>query len=404
MFLVSFIILAFGLCNVALGQNGGSSSNNGVQAFEMIEFSNVGFAGTYTPVKSLKNIDDSDCTCEVDDKVWFSGTNAPISDEVSVHFRGPLILHQFAYYVSSSFIADNNRTSSDWTRLAYYNATTQTADNVTFLTKAGDNSTCLGKALTYASSNGTSEASDATVLAEGTLITSDEEYVIFSNVSCPSSGTSKGCGVYRKGIPAFYGYTGVTKMFLFEFEMPTETQDNSTSFDYYDLPAIWLLNAKIPRTSQYPSNSNCSCWASGCGEFDIFEVMNGTEKNHLYSTFHTFQGIEDLGTGIQADGYISRSTDSVMRGGVIFDSNGDTVVFMSNDTVFDSTIDADTLNGILASYSTNDIVSTRLETISATAPSTTSKSNAASLFENTGGFLWYYIFTFFTSAAHIFLF
>jgi hypothetical protein len=36
------------------------------------------------------------------------------------------------------------------------------------------------------------------------------------------------------------------------------------------MPAIWLLNARSPTTQQY---GNCSCWASGCGEIDLFEVL-----------------------------------------------------------------------------------------------------------------------------------
>ena len=41
-----------------------------------------------------------------------------------------------------------------------------------------------------------------------------------------------------------------------------------------DMPAIWLLNAQIPLTSQYGTNADCSCWTSGCGEFDLFEVLD----------------------------------------------------------------------------------------------------------------------------------
>ena len=41
-----------------------------------------------------------------------------------------------------------------------------------------------------------------------------------------------------------------------------------------DMPAIWLENAQIPLTSQYGTNPECSCWTSGCGEFDIFEVLD----------------------------------------------------------------------------------------------------------------------------------
>lgn len=373
------------------------------QAFQKVEFTNVGFNGSFTPVKSIKNPDKDSCSCTVDDAEWFTGSNAPISAGVSVHFRGPLTLHKFAFYNSSEFSIGDNRTSADWNRVAYYDASSQTADNVTFLTNAGTDSPVLGKALTFATSNGTGASSSASVLAENTLLSSDDEFSIFSNITCPKSGTGKSCGVYRSGITAYHGFSGVTKMFLFEFEMPTETQSNSSSFSYYDMPAIWLLNEHIPRTSQYPTDANCSCWASGCGEFDIFEVMNGTERNHLYSTFHTFQGIEDLGTGIQASGYISRDTSSTMKGGVVFDSQGNTVVFVSNSTTFNETITPETLNGLVENFSSDESYSTQLASISATLPSTTSKSNAFSLFEKRAGNLWFYFFTFITSVAHTLL-
>lgn len=373
-----------------------------VDAYDMIHFSNVGFAGTYTPVKKLSKVDSDDCSCEVADREWFSGTDAPLSTYLSVHFRGPLTLNQFAFYDSPSFQISDSGSSSDWTRRAYYNSSTQTGENVTFVTAAGDSSKCLGKALTYADSDGTSKASSATLLKDDNLISSDEEYAIFSNVSCPKSGLNKGCGVYRSGIPAFYGFGGVTKMFLFDFEMPRETQSNSSSFDYYDLPAIWLLNDHIPRTAQYPQNGNCSCWASGCGEYDIFEALNGTERDHFYSTFHTFQGIENLNLGIQSYGYIPRDTSNSMKGGVIFDSAGNVISFLSNSTKFDSSLTYNDINSILSEISTEETYSSALMSISATAPSTTAKSSGFSLSATTNG-LWYYAFTLFTALAHVFM-
>lgn len=377
-------------------------ANAEVQAYDKIDFSNVGFAGTFTPVKKFSKIDSDDCSCEVADKQWFSGTNAPVSDYLSVHFRGPLKLNQFAFYDSPSFVISDSDSSSDWTRRAYYNSTSQTGENVTFLTGAGDDSKCLGKALTYADSDGTSKASSATLLKDDNEITSDQEFVIFSNVSCPKSGLNKDCGVYRSGIPAYYGFGGVTKMFLFDFEMPRESQANSSSFSYYDMPAIWLLNDHIPRTSQYPTNANCSCWASGCGEFDIFEVMNGTERDHFYSTFHTFQGIEILGTGIQSYGYIPRDTESSMKGGVIFDSAGNVVTFLSNSTTFDSSLTHSDIDTILSKISTDETYSSALMTISATAPSTSAKSSGFSISTKTNG-LWYYLFTLFTALTQVFM-
>lgn len=321
-----------------------SSAISNSQEVKVLQFENFGFSGYYSQVSAMKNLYSDDCSCEVSsDTVSFSGTNAPLNEEVSVHFRGPLELSKFAYYVSSDFEYEKDD-SSEWERKAYYDASSQTAENVTFLTKAGKNSTCLGKALTYADSDGISEASGSTVLAEGTLINSQDEYVIFSNVSCGSSGLSNDCGVYRDGIPAYHGYYGTVKMFLFEFKMPTESKVSSDEVSNYNMPAIWLLNAKIPRTSQYSTSVNCSCWRSGCGEFDIFEVMNVTEANHLYSTIHDYQGTDDIESGLPVYGHMARDTTGTMIGGVSFDNDGNAITWLSNSTTFNDTLSASDVN------------------------------------------------------------
>ena len=77
------------------------------------------------------------------------------------------------------------------------------------------------------------------------------------------------------------GFSGDRKIFLFEFSMPLTS---SSSFDG-NMPALWLLNAQIPRTSQYGTNPECSCWTSGCGEFDIFEVLDSGDTR-CKSTLH----------------------------------------------------------------------------------------------------------------------
>ncbi|CCG21683.1 Pga52 protein [Candida orthopsilosis Co 90-125] len=313
------------------------------EAVEVLQFDNFGYSGAYSRVSKLSDIYKDSCSCEVDStQVTFSGANTPLNEEVSVHFRGPLILNRFGSYVSDSFTLGDD-SSGDWTRLSYYEASSGTSENVTFLTRAGKNSSCLGYGLTYASDNGTGAADSSTVLAENTLINSNDEYVIFSNISCESSGLNNDCGVYRSDIPAYHGFYGTTKMFLFEFKMPNETK-TSTKISNYNMPAIWLLNAQIPRTAQYSQNVNCSCWRSGCGEFDIFEVMNSTEYLHLYSTVHDYQGTDDIETGMAIDSYIERDLTGTMVGGVVFDSNGDVTVWVSNSTSFDETVAGSDVN------------------------------------------------------------
>lgn len=310
----------------------------------LIEFQNFGYLGQYDVVTAFHDIDLEDCSCDVQkNAVSFSGPISPLNEEVSVHFRGPLELLLFAYYVSPDYAHGSN--SGNWTRLSFYDAASQTAENATFLTKAGDNSSCLGPALTYAGPDGTLAAQLAQVLKQNNKINSQDEYVIFSNVTCGSSGVNGDCGVYRPGIPALHGFYGAIKMFLFEFAMPTEDTVSFDEVSNYNMPAIWLLNAAIPRTAQYATNANCSCWRSGCGEFDIFEVMNGTQANNLYSTLHDYQGTGDIESGLAAYGHLSRDTQNTMAGGVVFDKNGNAFVFMSNKTTFDTSISASTVDG-----------------------------------------------------------
>ncbi|CAK9440401.1 uncharacterized protein LODBEIA_P45010 [Lodderomyces beijingensis] len=312
-------------------------------AVELLQFENFGYSGGYSPVVALNDIYSDDCSCQLaSQRTTFSGANTPLNEEVSVHFRGPLVLNKFASYVSSGYVyGDDN--SGNWTRLSYYDADSGASENVTFLTRAGRNSSCLGLGLTFADEDGVSQADSSTVLAKDTLINSNQEYVIFTNISCGSSSTTGDCGVYRPDIPAYHGFYGTEKMFLFEFQMPNETH-SPWDVANYNMPAIWLLNAQIPRTAQYSNNVNCSCWRSGCGEFDIFEIMNQTEYTHLYSTIHDYQGTGEIESGLAISSYIERDLTGTMVGGVSFDSNGDATVWVSNSTSFDEQVAAKDVN------------------------------------------------------------
>jgi hypothetical protein len=60
------------------------------------------------------------------------------------------------------------------------------------------------------------------------------------------------------------GFGGADKVLLIEFSMPSDPGSITGTYAG-DMPAIWMLNAQIPRTTQY-GPSNCNCWQSGCGE------------------------------------------------------------------------------------------------------------------------------------------
>ncbi|ODV58322.1 Toh1p ASCRUDRAFT_10359 [Ascoidea rubescens DSM 1968] len=349
--------------------------------YGVLEFSNLGYDGTYYQVSELNDPTSDSCSCAIDtdNPVSFSGSNAPLNEELSVHFRGPLILNQFAYYVSENFdfYSSSSSSNKNWSRQAYFSGSDQIAENVTFLTNAGEDSTCLGKALAYADTDGISLSSSSRILNNNTLINSDEEFAIFSNISCEDSGINNDCGVYRDNIPAFHGYYGKIKLFLFEFKMPNESSVSETNASSYNMPAIWLLNSRIPRTSQYPTNSSCSCWRSGCGEFDIFEILNTTDVEDLYTTIHNYQGTDDIESGLPIYGYIKRDTSSVMKGGVLFDANGTAITFLSENVNFSSSIDATDLISWIETEIDSDGLKTReLSSVDSTTDSDSSESSS----------------------------
>lgn len=223
-----------------------------------------------------------------------------------------------------------------WERVSYY--TPGNTDNVTFCNNYGGSgsgvwSSQFGNSISYANLDA-SGGSSSPVALEETTIASNTEFMIFSSSKC--SGNS--CGYYREGIPAYHGFGGAEKIFVFEFEMPTAS--DSVSFNH-DMPAIWLLNAKIPRTLQYGKES-CSCWSSGCGELDLFEILSsGLDK--LIAHLHDAQGTNNQYGGGGSSDYFQRPTSGSMKAAVVF-QNGDVSIVQVDDD-FGASLDAGTVLG-----------------------------------------------------------
>jgi hypothetical protein len=124
---------------------------------------------------------------------------------------------------------------------------------------------------------------------------------------------------------------------MFEFQMPS---DGATGFNG-DMPAIWALNAKIPRTNQYGS---CSCWGTGCGELDMFEVLEGA-TDYVKTHYHASQGGVNgkYGGGGSTD-YFSRPFDKCVKAAAIFEEDGSvTIKLLPDDTEFDTRMDMSAL-------------------------------------------------------------
>ena len=112
-------------------------------------------------------------------------------------------------------------------------------------------------------------------------------------------------------------------------------RDSGSGFNV-DMSAAWFLNAQIPRTLQY-GNAACSCWASGCGEFDVFEILS-TGSDYCTTTLHTWQGTGTEYGGGGCSDYIERPLTSNMKAAIIFNPTSMTmnIVVLGPSVSFDA--------------------------------------------------------------------
>ncbi|CAL3972441.1 unnamed protein product [Diplocarpon coronariae] len=226
---------------------------------------------------------------------------------------------------------------SSYKRISYYNAENQMADNVMFLGNHGGQGSgvfdVLGASLSYVDRTGRTGSASPAILAD-VVIPSASEIGIFTSQECGND-----CGFVRPGGVAYHGFGGDNKVFLLEIQMP---RDGETGFQG-DLPGIWMLNAKIPRTVQYPQeiHKECSCWYSGCGEVDLLEALDG-DKLKLKSCVH------DNFSGGSSD-YFVRPTESTATYLIIFRENTIYIGLVDN-LKFPNELTSEYLNSVVASY------------------------------------------------------
>lgn len=259
---------------------------------------------------------------------------------------------------SKTSTATTAAATGDYQRIAYYNAEDGTADGVTFVgawggvAGSGTWDTKFGNSLSYLSSDGTTGAESSTVL-DNVLVGDNIEYAIFSDVECTADDAD--CGYYRPDSVAYQGFGGADKVFLFEFTMPLSGETSGTN---PDMPAIWLLNGKIPRTQQY---GDCSCWATdsdsdGCGEADLFEVLSQGDTK-AKSTFHF---LNSLGSS----DYFDRPTEDYIQIAAVFRSSDSTasIKVLDSSIDFSSSLTTDTIDGFITE--TDSILSTIMDFVS----------------------------------------
>ena len=215
----------------------------------------------------------------------------------------------------------------------------------------------LGAVLGYVTSNGTHSTSSPAIL-EDCLVPDNTEFIISSSKPCV---TGDSCGVTAPGATAFRkehlgfgkscanssadGWGGENKIFMAEFQMPRSGQ---TGYQNADMPAFWLLNSKVVNTQQY---ANCSCWASGCGEWDILEVLS----NDLTTGYASLHMGCNYGVTAEQNG-IARPTTATIKIAAIVSSQGVAHVRVLDDsTTFGTTVAGSTVTGWLAENSNANI-------------------------------------------------
>ncbi|PWI73353.1 hypothetical protein PCL_10368 [Purpureocillium lilacinum] len=295
--------------------------NSFCREVEQITYTGLAHKGSYQAVTSMGPSADQ---CGRQSKEYNSSLGV-FEEELSIHIRGPFKLNQMAVY---NFGCVNET----WHRVSYYNASTQEADNLVFLGNYGgqgsgefdfppmiyeymqvvgladrtivfDAHSVWGNSLSYINADATAGSETPEILAD-VEIPSNKEFAVFSGQKCNGA-----CGFSRVEDVAYHGFGGGNKAFLFDFQMPL---DNTTGFNA-DMPALWALNANIPRTAQY---NKCSCWPT-CGEFDIYEVL-ASGDSRCKSTFHAAR------RGGTSD-YFARPSGHAIKIAVVFSAKAEAV-------------------------------------------------------------------------------
>lgn len=191
---------------------------------------------------------------------------SPLDDDVTIIFRGPMNIHNIAVFDGSS---------GAWNKVSSY-AKGGAASNLVFLNNRNIDFNGKSSPQGFSNAEGTNIASQSTPFAGnlgaasnpyGQSIYADEktgaEVHIMTSKQCGKDGECK--GYYDKDGTAFQGWGGAKKMFVTKVTMPNGGSPN--------LPAIWMLNAQIVRSSQYGCNCRGMGKGGGCGELDIAEVL-----------------------------------------------------------------------------------------------------------------------------------
>ena len=249
--------------------------------------------------------------------------------------------------------------SGAWDHVAYLNTKEAKSQSfgISFLNKLGTLDP-FGLTLSYAAADGTANTATQNETPEPNYyIPSNSEIIMMSDQQC---GTDDCTGALRTPemsyreliitktvahstlISSADGWIGAEKAFFMEFSMP---DDGITTPPNGNKPAIWMLNAQIPRGVQF-GDADCSPWSTGGGELDVFEVLESGNPN---ATVTLHSNINGGGNAV-----FQRPTDknSPIKFAVVFYANGAHMKILDDGFPdFGSSMAANTINEIVQSTS-----------------------------------------------------
>ncbi|CAN9340353.1 unnamed protein product [Alternaria sp. RS040] len=232
------------------------------------------------------------------------------------------------------------RQVADWSRVAYYTSTAPAqATGLSFMANLGDPQNAFGNSLSYVTPRGDKVAAESLPF-NGMLQTSETEIIVLSDKECDAD-----CPYWRPNATSHYGWSGSSKAFFIEFQMDHYHNLGIDQGMLSDAPAYWFLNAAIPRILQYGSDRNnipCSCWSTGCGEFDAFELLsNGAER--AKSTIHRQGNLEGGDSN-----YFRRPVGQTMKFAVVWHYPHITVLVLDDKFDFSQSMSDDAMRKLVA--------------------------------------------------------
>lgn len=200
-------------------------------------------------------------------------------------------------------------------------------------------SSAFGNSLSFVTPAGNVVAPESEPF-DGTLDTSEYEIAVFSDKECDIN-----CPYWRPNATSHYAWSGSSKAFFIEFQMDHYQNHGSDYGLISDAPAWWFLNAAIPRILQYGNDRNnipCSCWSTGCGEFDAFEVLgNGEER--AKSTLHRQGNLEGGDSN-----YFKRPVGTTLKFAVVWHYPHITARVLDDDFDFADVLTEDQIGDLVA--------------------------------------------------------